>query len=336
MKQAATYEEIVPLIELCKAGKLFEVQEWISAGKPLNPPPPASKKARKRSPLQVTIDLGFHSLVQLLLQGGAAVDEPRYSPLAHALHKRRLDLVELLVNHGADIHSVTMEEVFGTWNNDIVEFFINKGADLETGYPLAEALCSRIRTALAIFKRYEGRFPSFQEQVNIALRYHCKEGNLKWVSLMLWAGGDPHLKGPDAPGDDSEPEECHSALELAAIYDHLDIFKLKAIRLDPSHPGAGVLLSCVCYSAKPVLLGMFLERGFNPKSLDDKGSSLIQSLISRMSWNLNRWTLTREEKYIDSFDSRGIMQMIHMLVRHGARWEPREKHEINYATDGRC
>ena len=330
MKQAATYEEIVPLIELCKAGKLFEVQEWISAGNPLNPPPPAGKKARKRSPLQIAVDAGFHSLVQLLIQGGAAVDEPRYSPLAHALEKRRLDLVELLVNHGADIHSVTMEEVFGTWNNDIVEFFINKGADLETGYPLAEALCSRIRTALAIFKRYKDRFPSFQEQVNIALRHHCKEGNLKWASLMLWAGADPSVEGQDSPGDDSDPQDYDSALELAAFHGHLDIFKLKAIRLDPNHPRAGELLSNACYNEKPVLLKMLLEKGYSPKRLEDRGSSLIQSLLSRMSWNFNPWTFTRKEKDIDSFDSRDIMKMIHMLVRHGARWEPREKGEVNY------
>jgi hypothetical protein len=37
--QAPNFEQIKPLVELCKAGRLFEVQEWIRAGKPLNPPP---------------------------------------------------------------------------------------------------------------------------------------------------------------------------------------------------------------------------------------------------------------------------------------------------------
>jgi len=328
MKQAITYEEIIPLIDFCKMGKLFEVQAWISAGKPVNPPHPADKKVRKKSPLQIAIDAGFHSLVELLLQGGAALEEARYSPLAHAVEKRRLDLVVLLVTYGADIHAVTMEEVFGTWNNDIVEFFINKGADLETGNPLAEALCSRIRTALAIFKRFQDRFPSFQEQVNIALRHHCKEGNLKWVSLMLWAGGDPHVKGPDSPGD-CDPEGYNSALELAALYGHFDVFKLKAIRLDPNHPSAGGLLLNACYNEKPSLLKMLLEKGFNPRGLEDKGSSLIQCLLSRMSWNFNRWTLSRKENDIDSYDSRDITKMIHMLVRYGARWEPREKGDVS-------
>jgi hypothetical protein len=36
---ASTLEEILPLIEHCKAGRLKEVQEWIAQGKPLDLPP---------------------------------------------------------------------------------------------------------------------------------------------------------------------------------------------------------------------------------------------------------------------------------------------------------
>ena len=36
--------------------------------------------------------------------------------------------------------------------------------------------------------------PAVREQANIALRYHCKEGNVKWIALMLWAGADPYAK----------------------------------------------------------------------------------------------------------------------------------------------
>ena len=319
------------MIEFCKAGRLFEAQDWIAAGQPVNPPDPIPKKPRKRSPLQIAIDSGFHSLVQVLLQGGAAVEEPRYSPLAHALELRRLDLVKLLVSHGADIHSISMGQVFDTWNNEIVEFFISQGADLETGNPLAEALCSRIRTALAIYKRYQDRFPSFQEQVNIALRYHSKEGNLKWVSLMLWAGGDPYAKGQDSPFDPDSDDEYSNALELAALYDHFEIFNLKAIRLDPSHPGAGELLRNACYSKDSSILKKLLEKGFSPRELEDKGTSLIQSRLHMMSWDFNPWTFKNERNNINTSNAREIIKMIHLLVRHGARWEPTEKGEINQA-----
>jgi len=91
------------------------------------------------------------------------------------------------------------------------------------------ALCWRIRTALGVYKLHKGHFPSFQEQLNIALRHHSKEGNLKWVSLMLWAGDDPLAKGSATPGDDPDPDEDLCALEYAALYGHFDILKLKQI-----------------------------------------------------------------------------------------------------------
>jgi len=330
MKQANTYEEIDHLVKLCRAGRLYEVQDWITAGKPVNLPPAHALKRAKQSPLQVALDLGFHSLVQLLLEGGASLEDPRYPPLAQALQKRRLDFVQLLVKHGANIHSVHMEEVFDTWSNEIVDFFIEHGADLETGNPLAYALCSRIRPALGLFMRYKDQYPSFKDQIDIALRYHCKEGNLKWVSLLLWAGADPNTKGPDSPHDD-DFESFSSALELAAMRGHFVVFKIKKIRLDPKQSPAEDLLRNACYGKKPELLKMLLDNGFSPRELQDRGSSLIQSLIYSMSWDFNPYSYTRQEKDIDSHKSREVIKMMHMLVRNGARWEPEDVSEINGA-----
>jgi hypothetical protein len=62
-----------------------------------------------------------------------------------------------------------MASVFETWQPDIMKWFIEQGADVETDNPLAFALCNRIRTALGVFKSYKDRFPSFQEQANMAL-----------------------------------------------------------------------------------------------------------------------------------------------------------------------
>jgi len=65
---------------------------------------------------------------------------------------------------------------------------------------------------------------------------------------MLWAGADPYVKGPDSPNRKSDPEGDTSALELAAIYDHFDVFKLRQVRLDPKKLGALDLLRDACYS----------------------------------------------------------------------------------------
>lgn len=328
MKRAETYDEIKPLVALCKAGRLFEVQKWIAAGKPVNLPLSPDSRHRRKSPLEVSMDCGFHSLVQVLIESAAAIEETGYRPLEHALLKRRLDLVELLVDHGASIHSVSMESVFDTWLPEIMEYFIERGADVETGQPLAGALCSRIRTALGILKRYKNRFPGFQEQANIALRFHAKEGNLKWVSLMLWAGADPYVRGSDC--DEPDPECAVSALELAVLHEHFDIFKLKSIRLDPSHAFAHELLRKACFADKADFLNELLKKGFNPNNQKNGGSSLISSLLGDMTWSFDLDHRT-PKKDLDTSRSREKLKMIHLLARHGARWIPEDKDEISHA-----
>jgi hypothetical protein len=332
-KRANDYNEIKPLIDLCKAGRLFDVQNWITDRKPINPPPPPAKGARKKCPLQVSIDKGFHSLVQVLLESGAIFQDGSFNALELALGNRRLDLIKLLVERGADVRSVDMTWVFDSWDPAIMEYFIDQGADVETGYPLAEALCWKIRTVLGVFKRHKNRFPSFQDQVNMALRHHCKEGNLKWVSLLLWAGADPFAKGPDSPGEDPDPEEDLSALEYAALYKHFDIFKLKKIKISPDHPIAGDLLENACRADKADFLVGLLDQGFNPAEQRDRGSSLIQTCIRCLDWSFDYDWFTRERKTkdIDTSHSRETLKMIHILAKHGAKWRPTERYQINDA-----
>ena len=333
MKSAETYDEIRPLVDLCKAGKLFEVQEWIASGKPVNLPLNPEKKVARQSPLHVAMESGFHSLVKVLIDGGAQIEELRYSPLEHAVQKRRLDLVKLLVEKGAKVRSIDIREVFERWNPEMVEYFIDQGADLETGNPVAWALCHKIRPALGLLKRYPDRFPSFQEQANIALRHHCWEGNLKWVSLMLWAGGDPYSRGADSPEQETDPENDNNALENAAFHGRLDIFRLKAIPLDPKRPDSRKIVENACHAENSDVLKLLLESGFNPQDWEDKGSSLIQSLFWHMSfdWGFSPFSgLKKKEKDLDTRRSRESIKMIHLLVRHGARWKP-DKHDVNYA-----
>ena len=333
MKHADSYEEIKLLVEFCKAGRLFDVQKWISEGKPVNLPCERPKKARWLVPLQIAMEKGFHSLVQVLLEGGAQPEAHGYSALRYAVYERRLDFVELLVENGADIHSVSMETVFSYWKPEIVEFFVSRGADVETDYPLANALVWRIRPGLGFFKRYQDQFPSLQEQINIALRHHAYEGNLKWVSLLLWAGADPLARGPKNPNDEPDPEEDFNALQWAAFKGHAEILKLKKIQLDPNHPDSPGILREACYADNDEILRILLEKGFNPGGLPESGSDLIGPLLSRMSWDFDRWNDwrnwgRREEKNIDSSSARDKMKMLHRLVRHGVKWQPADGSDI--------
>lgn len=333
--RVSDYEELKPLIELCKAGRLFDVQEWIAAGQPVNPPPIPVKGRRPRSPLDITIEQGFHSLVEVLLRAGAAIEPEGWdSPMSKALQMRRFDLVRLLVENGYDPTRIDMQRVFDSWDPEIMVYFIERGADIRTGQPFAYALCNRIRTALRIYKEHAERVPSLQEQANIALRHHCKEGNMKWVSLLLWAGADPYKPGADTYEETQyDDEEGLCALGYAALYGHYEVFEIKQIRASLNDAGIIPFVRYLCKGRGIDILNKLLRKGLGPNDQDNGGSSAIQDCLVSMGWayQYDHWNREPLRKNIDTEESRDRIKAIHLLAKHGARWIPQDKAEISEA-----
>src|SRR6266704_2553489 len=80
--------EAKDLLRLCKAGRLFDVQDWIASGKSLRFPDES-----KTTPVEVALNSGFHSLVELLLQNEEN-QQLKNRALQRALSLKRLDLIE--------------------------------------------------------------------------------------------------------------------------------------------------------------------------------------------------------------------------------------------------
>jgi hypothetical protein len=332
-RQTATADEIKPLLGLCRAGKLFEVQEWIAAGKLVNLPPHGRKGTQVKSPLRVALELGFHSLVLVLLRGGAAIDVDRWSgSMCLALRERRFDLVRLLVEYGYDPAAVDMTDVFDTWNPELMDYFIDRGADVETGNPLARALCRRIRTAFRVLKKYRDQYSSFQEQANIALRYHCRQSNLKWASLMLWAGADPYAPGIYQCEEEPDPNYAGpTALGLAALYDFFEFFGLKQVRLDVTQPAVKEAARWACKGKGIDLLKKLLNLGLGLNDQENGGSSTLQSLLVSIGWSISpyRWHGFDNENGIDTTEARDKIEVVRLLAGRGVRWVPKDRSEIN-------
>lgn len=211
-------------------------------------------------------------------------------------------------------------------------YFIEQGAEVEKGNPLAYALSERIRTALGIFKKYEKRFSTFGEQVNIALRHHASEGNLKWVSLMLWAGGDPYAPGPSEYNEEDVDEEPLSALGLAALCGHTQIFKLKAIRLDPKHPVMKEVMRYAHRDRDGELMRELIKMGVMVNDQENGGSGPLNRLLTSMGESsFNPWSFEMERKNLDTEEARETLKTIHLLTKNGARWIPRDKDEVHWA-----
>lgn len=337
--RANGYDEIAPLIELCKNGHLFAVQKWIADGKPVNLPA-LDGRSRKSSPLEYAIKRGFHSLAEVLLRAGALQSDGSFSAMSLALENRRFDLIQLLVTCGFAPKSVDMSEVFATWDPEIMKFFLERGADPENGMPLCRALINRTRTAIGIYREYKERFKSFQEQANIALRFHCRDGNLKWVSLMIWAGADPLAPGESEPDDEPDSDEGGlSAVGFAALYGNFEIFDLKPVKSKLNHPAMYDVLRYGCNENGIPVITKILKSGLHPNDQENGGCSILQYLVEKFSgasiysYSNDYWDFERKESGTDSHWSRNILKIIHLFLRSGAKWKP-SKDEIGQARRG--
>lgn len=346
--RAGSKEEIEPLLALCKAGRLFDVQQWITDGKPVNLPPRLVKGRQVKAPLDVAMEMGFHSLVEVLLRAGA-IQEPAAgygSPIAQALQARRLDIVELLVDHGADPRAVDMAQVLDSWDPKVFNFFISRGADVVKGQPFAYAFCHRVRTALYAFKDLSAQRPELMEQANIALRHHCKAGDMKWVSLLLWVGADPLKPGPDEPSRDAVDDGTEdvdtnddvyrglSALGYAALYQHFEVFKLKPVRTQLENLQEADFMAYLNRGEGVDILRRLLEKGWTPNDQENGGSSILSRFVDSLNWSgrwsrsVDLWPSISTRRKFDTSEARDTMKAIHILAKHGARWVPNDKNAI--------
>jgi hypothetical protein len=337
MKHAETYEEISPLIDLCKEGKVFEVQAWIAAGKPLKLPPWPAKGSNKPSPLYWAIESGGHSMVQVLLEAGVEAEQDEYySSLQQAITKQRLDIADLLVAHGAQMEWVDMRVVFEIWNPKVIDYCVAHGADLVRDDALASALRCCKSKALGLCKRFKEKTPELQKQLDMALDYHCQRGNKKWVLLLLWAGADPYGNVATASELEAWPDEYYCPIISAILGGHKDVLRLKKMLSSHPHPKTIEFLRYACYFPDAGYMELLLKSGCQVNDLPDGTSSLITRIYSSLPTKMDRSSLLGPfcgmdgHEYIDQYAIDQKAKMLESLLKHGAKWRLTDKVDVRY------
>jgi len=167
------------------------------------------KGRRLPSALEIALEAGNHALTLLLLCNGYDPNLERDSPLDLALRARRWDLLDLLLDWGADPQRVSLSDLFDTYQSDLFTRFSALGVDLTANHELARALADHPgnKPLFGFAKRRREHDPKFQTELNIALVHHAGEGNEKGVQLCLWAGADPHAPAPSLRYPDDTDEE---------------------------------------------------------------------------------------------------------------------------------
>ena len=325
---ANSAEQAKELIALCRAGKLYDIEKWIATGKSLDISA-VIKRGRKTTLLQIGVETGFHSLIELIAKNDTS-QSSKDAALADAISARRMDFVELLLANGADIKSVSLVDVLLTWEPKMIRFFLDRGADPLEGRPFAVAFGEKIRTALRPFAEYKRAHPEIavqlQEQLDCALRYFCSKGDLKWVSLLMWAGGDPRSRGPCLNEEYTEDPECYtSGMEEACRSENPDV--LKRLKPDPSRDNFSELLRQAAVWPRKATLEYLLEIGANPNDKPNGGSSALDTSLRDLSFA--RFDPYGSKRLKSKYDVSRALECVRELLAHGAIWNPGENHDLN-------
>lgn len=320
-----TIEESRTLIKLCQAGKLYEIETWIASGKSLRTPPGVKKPI-----LSIALTTEFHSLIELIARNEPD-QEIRNEALAQAISQRRWELVEVLLRYGAELTSVPFIEVLRSWDPKMIRFFLDNGADAISGDPFAVAFGERIRTALRPFVDYKPTHPEIagklQEQLDRALRHFAGSGDLKWVSLLMWAGGNPRSRGRDLHDQEDDPECYSTALEAASSQDNAAV--LKRLKPDPRRDNLSVLLNCACHLSRKEIVKYIFELGANPNDKANGGSTGLDNCLGYFRFADMDAILHGYKRLTPKYVVCQTLDCIRELIEHGAIWKPDGNTEMN-------
>jgi len=316
----AISEDGKQLLSFCRSGRLYDIEKWIAAGKPLDVP--VAKNRKSKTLLQIAVETGFHSLVELIARHDTN-QASKNAALADSVSLRRLDFVELLVENGAEIVSVPLADVLLTWEPRLMRFFLDRGADPIKDFPFATAFGAKIRTAIRAFVEYKQAHqdlaPALLEQANMALRYFCSKGEMKWISLMLWAGADARSLGPSLDETDPTDPDCYASAMQQACYAG-NVEALKKLKPEPGRDNLEDLLHSVAISRRQDAIRYLLDLGAKPNDKENGGSSALDTCIWHLGFpSFNPYGFkSLKSRFAVSNDIDNMRE----LAERGAVWKP--------------
>ena len=213
-------EAIAGLLDLCRAGRIYAVETWIRAGKPIWLDAGAKRPGRPpQTPLGIAIETGQYDLTVLLLANGypiSTVDDFFFESL---LWDRKFAYFDLLVAWGVDILRASPGTILDTYSLALFDRYEAAGGDLTRGHALGRMLGghSSNRPAYGWAKRHNAE-PRIARELAVALGIAIRKGSERTVALLLWAGADPRIPAPyvdpdftDGPGRTSPKKKTMSA-----------------------------------------------------------------------------------------------------------------------------
>lgn len=305
---------------MIQRGNLAEVQAWVESGKPLRMRT-AHNSSNTRSMLEYAIEIGFYSMVELLLQISEWTDDERGKALWQAAYIERVDLIDLLLNYRAPWHFAEADDIFGTMNDDLIQRFLDLGLRFDDGDGFSTALSTKhARPLLRIYRKYRKQYPELDDQIAKALVRAVEKKQVRWTILLLWAGADPAQPVPHSlSGSIEDSSYTTTAIETALKLEDLSF--LEQTKIEDKVGDLTPFLSDLYMVYQPDFLSRILEKiDTTALNLRDGGSrTLLERIVHHEFYNFG-WYRNKEKEQADQ------LGCIRILLDHGAKWNPSENY----------
>ncbi|MGA8809526.1 MAG: hypothetical protein WB973_16775 [Thermoanaerobaculia bacterium] len=244
---ASHASELVELLPLIRRGRVYDVELWIKAGRPIHAESYQIKKGQTlESPFRAAMRSQQEAIALLLLCNGyPAAISGDLSPWELLEAKNRL-FFDLLVQWGADLAVLDPAYVLDAGDGELIDRCYAAGVDFTNDHALARFLAEHSfnKAAYGWAKRHRDD-PRIQHELTLGLVEAASHGRERAVALLMWAGAEAHLRVQDLEwkGPPLDDKDLASAVETALICGYGKLIPL--LKPDPARCDFDALWSWV-------------------------------------------------------------------------------------------
>lgn len=199
------------LLRYVRLGQLFELMEWVDAGRPTLCPDFERPRA-KHSPIYEAVSRGNHSMVRFLWERcwqrsweiDGLIDSPVYDGSATSC-----EIVKYLLRQDVPLGGVCSSGVFETHDDELILMALERGLNVRApdGFASALSATGHSKHLLRLYRELHDKYPDLVTEGLLALREAVENGEIRAAALLTWAGVDPQKKIPSEPYEEQEPSD---------------------------------------------------------------------------------------------------------------------------------
>ncbi|CAH0553399.1 unnamed protein product [Brassicogethes aeneus] len=329
----AQQPEKTSLVEACTDGDVGTVRKLLTEGRSVH-----ETSEEGESLLSLACSAGYFELAQVLLAMHANVEDRgikgECTPLMEAASAGHLDIVKLLVAHGADVNAQSTSGntplMYGCagGHTEVVKFLLENGANVEdhneNGHtPLMEAASAgHVGLAKILLMHGAGINTHSNEFKESALTLACYKGHLDMVRFLLEAGADQEHK----------TDEMHTALMEASMDGHVEVARLlldSGAQVNMPTDSFESPLTLAACGGHVDLAMLLIERGANIEEVNDEGYTPLMEaaregheemvhLLLGQGANINAQTDETQETALTLACCGGFTEVADILLKGGA------------------